>query len=740
MNRSCSRQLFILGPALLALVTLLFRSIVVARELNASAWISTAGILSVRSLPAVAFIWLLCLGISSIRHAILRRFVWPIATIAVGLLMLDTYVTICFGIPLSVTDLTKHFSAIDAISSFLGLREAILIFVLVAASCWTIPWPRRATLVGTSLVCGASALVPFVLGDRPLLLSRYDVNPFHFILSRSLDQVAQVPYSPLEMFLYTRSQGKSIRTYDLPAGNPPIILLVIESLAAVESRRMSGLHDRLPQFDRIANSGKFFTNFMANYSDSEGALISLLNGVPPLPYPGSTRLIPPSYERAPSVVGVLKERGYFTEALMSQSSEYTGIGDYLHAQGFDLARGRDEAPLLAAAPRFSFSAPADEVLYQEALTRINEHMSSDRPFFLLLITLSSHPPYIDPLGRGNTEDNVWSYVDSQFAMFYKHLQQSGFFSRGILLVTGDHRKFGLPSEEEQALYGASSIARIPLAIFGGGVPVGEVDTRVLQQTDLFPMLNSALYGSDPLTTAPIYASRYSGYFEQKGRQGGGFEVFDVASGLRDSVRGKVFGHELTWLDSPPPQAKEIERSIHSFRARLQASRTDIGNRCGKAATLPMNSPAKPGIEVAAFEDIDIGHPLDPTSSKFRGSTVTSALELNKAWIESLGLHFFDSFSLAYRGTIEAPSSGMYWFRVGVDDGVCLFVNGALVVDSNERKPFGQSYGSVDLEAGSSSIELRYFQGGGDADLNVSWIPPGAEDWQDIPFSPQTVER
>lgn len=60
------------------------------------------------------------------------------------------------------------------------------------------------------------------------------------------------------------------------------------------------------------------------------------------------------------------------------------------------------------------------------------------------------------------------------------------------------------------------------------------------------------------------------------------------------------------------------------------------------------------------------------------------------------------------------------FHLGSDDGSRLFVDGQAVVDVDGIHPHQTSTGEVQLEAGTHHVRVEYFQGGGEATLEVQW--------------------
>ncbi len=64
--------------------------------------------------------------------------------------------------------------------------------------------------------------------------------------------------------------------------------------------------------------------------------------------------------------------------------------------------------------------------------------------------------------------------------------------------------------------------------------------------------------------------------------------------------------------------------------------------------------------------------------------------------------------------------GPYRFHALVDDGVRVFVDGALIIDQwrvGQARELSADYNLID---GSHSIRLEYFEAGGDAQVSLWW--------------------
>jgi hypothetical protein len=68
--------------------------------------------------------------------------------------------------------------------------------------------------------------------------------------------------------------------------------------------------------------------------------------------------------------------------------------------------------------------------------------------------------------------------------------------------------------------------------------------------------------------------------------------------------------------------------------------------------------------------------------------------------------------------LQIEENGNYQFSTRSDDGSKLFIGGELVVDNDGDHGVRTKNGSIDLEIGNHTIEVLWFNGGGDGWLDV----------------------
>ena len=549
-------------------------------------------------------------------------------------------------------------------------------------------------------------------GSRPQAISRY--TPGDFAAYRhEYDRVFDAPFA---------------RT------GADVILVIVESLSAADSQRTSGLRNLLPDLDGLSRHGMLFRNFFANFEASEGGIVSLLSGTPPLHFPTASTNTFGEYALQRGIVGSYARHGYQTEFLTSVPLQFISMDRYARspAVGFRFAGGQHEVERFRGAPRYAFQSPGDHLLYEEVLARLDRPAGvggQRRPRLLSVITASSHPPFVDPEGRLDNEENVWKYVQQELRWLHSELLRRGFFENGVLIITGDHRRMTPISQAERDKYGDSAKARIPLVVIGKGVPRDVVDDRLFQQADLLRMLDRALQPGAALSPFTLWVERYVFVFGVASNAST-LQVFHPANGGREAFRLNLRGAEIDWL-AAPPRPREVERTIHRQRALQQSTRSAVLSPAPISFGRPLAPSEDRGILAGHSSDANISRdPDDPSHGleRFTATTVDLAALLHRAGVTS------GPSTITLRAFLRVPSDGEYWFSSFADDESCLAIDQEAVLGCQA----GINEGAVLLEAGMHRLDIRYVNRGSKGELNLKWLPPGEKEF--VPFPEHALFR
>lgn len=711
------------GPAVLCACVGLGRAMWLSHQISGFEF-TEVGLLLLADIPVIGVLLLL----AGLERALRRR--WRAVAIATTVLVVTVYLADVFAVldlnaRLQAGDLGRFGVELWVARSFVGWRTAAI--VIAAAASFAVVVAVASRLVPYVLT-GAVALVvaPLLISPAsiPIHLQKYTTSvlrlPFEF---RSDGRMPVPQYRAADIDAYRVSYDA---LFDVPIARTKrdVLLVVVESLSAVDSARTSGVGSRLERFDDLSRRGVLFRNFLANNDASEGGIIALLSGVPPLHYPTASTLPFQEYGMQRTIVDAFRRSGYRCEFLTSVPLRFLSMQRFVQSprSGFDYAGGQQDIARFAGAPRFAFESPADHLLFEEVLARLDARPPGGSPMLLTAVTASSHPPFVDPRGIKNSEMNVWSYVQDELWWLYEELSRRDFFDNGLLVITGDHRKMFAIRRDEQARYGDSAKARIPLLIIGSGVSADVIDDRLFQQSDLLRMLDRALQPEMPLSRYAVWVNRYTVVLGSVANANN-VEVFSDVNAAREAFALRLRGAEIEWTRRPPDPLP-IERAIHQQRALQQAARSAAIPATTLAFGRELTPSNEPGVLLSVSEDLDLSRdPDDPGGAR---RTLTAA-SLDRDSLAPL-VPADKPYAVAIRTFLRIPDDGEYWFSVWGDDQICLAVDSEVVLG---RSP-GFNSGLAMLRAGLHRIDVRFVRRAPQQRFEVKWLRPGQKDFEPLP--------
>ena len=86
----------------------------------------------------------------------------------------------------------------------------------------------------------------------------------------------------------------------------------------------------------------------------------------------------------------------------------------------------------------------------------------------------------------------------------------------------------------------------------------------------------------------------------------------------------------------------------------------------------------------------------------------------------------DQFSVTWTGTLRIEDAGDHRFALASDDGSSLTVDDVVVIPDDTSQARAVRTGRVVLRRGEHSIRVNFRDGSGDAEVHLSWQPPGAK--------------
>jgi hypothetical protein len=84
----------------------------------------------------------------------------------------------------------------------------------------------------------------------------------------------------------------------------------------------------------------------------------------------------------------------------------------------------------------------------------------------------------------------------------------------------------------------------------------------------------------------------------------------------------------------------------------------------------------------------------------------------------------ERYGMVFDGYLDVPRDGLYTFTLASDDGSKLLIDGRTVANCDGLHQKFERRGEAALKAGKHPLKVLFFQGDGDAELEVTWEGPG----------------
>lgn len=448
---------------------------------------------------------------------------------------------------------------------WLKLIGAMALFALPGLACLsTRSRPRLALVFAMSAVVSTIAAGLIQLRD-----------PVRYVHAALIDNVVEInrPQTQLRTFSEDFLNHQRQLAAEMPqrcarnplAHRPDVIIILVESLSAWQSDLLGGQVNWMPRLDAIARDSHYFKNFHANGFTTSGAEISIGSGLLPINPSGVLEYTFDHFANgSDSLPGLASASGYESAFFTPGDTGFLNIGRWLKRIGFDTISGADD-PWYVGRERWQFNSVEDSVFYQRFLDWI-DHRDNKEPFVSVLLTVSSHPPFLNPRSHKIDPEGSFRYVDEQIGIFHDALKKRGFLDHGVLIVMGDHRTMTPLHEAEFADHGERAYSRVPMVV-DGNIDMPAVIEDDFQQTDLLPSL-AWQFGVQHCR------STYTGSFLRSVPQAPAIVVHARGDDRNridvyhdDAVSGFLLdGDDSRWLGRPPPDAEHIAAWINVQRA------------------------------------------------------------------------------------------------------------------------------------------------------------------------------
>lgn len=342
---------------------------------------------------------------------------------------------------------------------------------------------------------------------------------------------------------------------------PNVLLILLESWTADVIEPLGGDSAVAPQFTRLCQDGLLFTNFHSTGFRTEQGLAALISGFPAQPATTVIRNFG-KFDHLPSLVRSLGDLHYSSRYYYAGDVEFANTRAYLETMGFQKVYDEHAFPIKRRTRWGAF----DEELFD---FHLRDAGSSERPFFHVIMTSTSHEPFDAPVDEGfaggdpQLYRNTIHYTDRCLGAFIDSAKTKDWYANTLIFIVADHGHY-LPRYRAQ--YSAAR-HRIPFLITGGALKEnlrGTVDGTFGSHVDFAPTLLGQL-GS------PTAGFNWGRDLFSQGTPHSAFWTFNNGFGIADSAQAVVFdanGEQVIEVRDSSRTADE-QRLLRVGKAQLQ---------------------------------------------------------------------------------------------------------------------------------------------------------------------------
>lgn len=238
--------------------------------------------------------------------------------------------------------------------------------------------------------------------------------------------------------------GKPVVKLSNPGTN--VLIIMLESVSGAYIETASDYHNvestiTMPRLSRVAEENIVYRSFVTNQRQTNRGEYALLCGGYPKLNSGVAKMSE-YVQRGGSktcLPQVLKDEGYETVYLQSAPLAFMLKDQFMEAIGFSMVYGDD---YFEGAYKRSTWGVDDRAYFEESVKMVEELQGADKPWFLTMLTVGTHDPYIvpddyaSPYKKGSLKEAM-GYLDSAVADFIETLEAQGLLKDTLVVITSD---------------------------------------------------------------------------------------------------------------------------------------------------------------------------------------------------------------------------------------------------------------------------------------------------------------
>ena len=267
-----------------------------------------------------------------------------------------------------------------------------------------------------------------------------------------------------------------------------IVIFLLESWSGEDIGCLGSQKGVTPVFDDLARKGLLFNHFYATGIRTPEGVFSILCSFPNQPQRPIMGWPAIYHDHWRSISQILSEAGYHNVCIHGRDLHFARLRKFLRFIQFHKIIDYRDFPASAKPSTDSWRGYDDEELMRRADGEFGT--IKDRPFFGIISTMNTHPPFHTPEGftltfpstsLSNKFLNALKYSDRTLGLFFDLARKKSYFKNTIFLFVADHAR----TRERLSL---SDQHHIPLLIYSPGYISPSINPVVGSQVDLVPTI------------------------------------------------------------------------------------------------------------------------------------------------------------------------------------------------------------------------------------------------------------
>lgn len=345
----------------------------------------------------------------------------------------------------------------------------------------------------------------------------------------------------------------------LKTQRPNIVVIILESWSADLIKSLGGKDGITPNFEKLISKGLLFTNAYSSGLRSEHGLASIFSGFPSHPLSSITTQ-PNKASKLPSIIRKLNDEKYTTSFIFGGQLMYGNIKAYIYQNEF--GNIIEEKDFQAILPRGKLGLHDEYVLARQ----ISENNKNKKPFFSALFSLSTHPPYDQPMKKviswGENENeyiNSAYYTDYCLGKYFEAASKTKWFDNTLFILVADHSH----NSYRNWAFHSPQYRKIPMLFYGNVILdkyIGTTYDKICSQNDIAKTLlcQLGISNKDFIWSRDLFNPHYKPYAYYAFDEGVGFvtpEGYLVYNKLNNKIIDHNFNDNQLLLEKSLTNAK-----------------------------------------------------------------------------------------------------------------------------------------------------------------------------------------